>query len=228
MGKFIKVGLAVGALALVIVAAGAAASKQAKDTFVFGTEGDPVLIDGAYVADGPSLRVIDHIFDTLVELRPGTTKVVPSLATSWTTSKDGLKWTFNLRKGVRFTDGTPLNAAAVCFNFNRWYNWRGPFQDASASYYYRQLFGGFRVNEPQTVGVGKPLYKSCRGIGRYVARITLNRRSGPFVPSLVLPAFAMQSPKADFPMLGRAATMTRFPCWKPEVRRSRSRCVEKR
>ena len=48
---------------------------------------------------------------------------------------------------MKFHDGTPFNAAAVCANFNRWYNFSGPFQDASATYYYQAIFGGFRSNE---------------------------------------------------------------------------------
>ena len=46
-------------------------------------------------------------------------KIIPWLATSWKSSDDGLTRTFNLRKGVRFQDGTPFNAAAVKFNFDR-------------------------------------------------------------------------------------------------------------
>jgi peptide/nickel transport system substrate-binding protein len=170
------------------------AGAQNNATFIYAGAADPTYLDPAIVSDGESFRVARQIFDTLVELKPGTTTLRPALARSWRANRAGTTWTFTLRRGVRFHDGTQFNSAAVCANFNRWYNWRGPFQDASASYYYRQLFGGFRVNE--TTGVGKPLYRGCRGLGRYVVRITLNRRSGPFVPSLVLPAFAMQSPTA--------------------------------
>jgi peptide/nickel transport system substrate-binding protein len=170
------------------------AGAATNTTFVYAGAADPTYLDPSIVSDGESFRVARQIFDTLVQLRPGTTKLQPALARSWRVNRTGRVWTFTLRRGVKFHDGTPFNSAAVCANFNRWFNWTGPFQDASASYYYRQLFGGFRRNE--STGLGKPLYKSCRGLGRNVARITLNRRSGPFVPSLVLPAFAMQSPTA--------------------------------
>lgn len=163
-------------------------------TFIYAGAADPTYLDPAIVSDGESFRIARQVFDTLVQLAPGTTRLQPALATRWRPSRDGKTWTFTLRRGVRFHDGTAFNAAAVCANFNRWYNWTGPFQDASASYYYRQLFGGFRRNEAS--GVGAPLYRSCRAAGRYVAIIRLNRRSGPFIPSLVLPAFAMQSPTA--------------------------------
>jgi peptide/nickel transport system substrate-binding protein len=181
----------VAASSLIVLGAAGAASNV---TFIYAGASDPTYLDPALVSDGESFRIARQIFESLVALKPGTTKLVPELATKWRVGRDGRTWTFNLRRGVKFHDGTPFNSAAVCANFNRWYNWTGPFQDASASYYYRQIFGGFKKNE--STGLGRPLYKSCRGAGRYVAIIRLNRRSGPFVPSLVLPAFAIQSPTA--------------------------------
>jgi peptide/nickel transport system substrate-binding protein len=180
------------ALSTVIVLGTAGAATNT--TFIYAGAADPTYLDPALVSDGESFRIARQIFDTLVQLKPGTTVLQAGLAKTWRPSRDGKTWTFTLRRGVKFHDGTAFNSAAVCANFNRWYNWTGPFQDASASYYYRQIFGGFKKNE--TTGVSKPLYRSCRGVGRYAVRITLNRRSGPFVPSLVLPAFAMQSPTA--------------------------------
>ena len=53
-------------------------------------------------------------------------------------------WTFSLRTGVRFHDGTPFNARAVCANFDRWYNFTGPFASDATSYYYYTVFGGYK------------------------------------------------------------------------------------
>ncbi len=58
------------------------------------------------------------VFDRLVELTPDG-KLYPALATEWSTSADGLTWTFKLRKDVKFHDGTPFNAQAVKANFDR-------------------------------------------------------------------------------------------------------------
>ena len=69
-------------LVVVALAAGTftlAASSQSKDTFVFAAEGDPVLIDGAFVSDGPSLRITFQIFEGLVRLKPGRHRPSPSL-----------------------------------------------------------------------------------------------------------------------------------------------------
>ena len=173
---------------------GAALGGAAADTLIYAGAADPTYLDPALVSDGESFRVTKQIFEGLVDFKPGTTQLKPSLATKWGVARDGKTYTFNLRKGVRFTDGTPFNARAVCANFNRWFNFTGPFQDASATYYYQQIFAGFRKNENSSLG--KPLYRSCAASGQYKAVIKLTRKNGPFVPSLVLSAFAMQSPAA--------------------------------
>ncbi len=193
-----------GVVAVCIVAlavaggAGLAAPDSGKvrrgGTLVFAGASDPTYLDPALVSDGESFRVTKQIFEGLVELKPGTTRVRPALARSWKLGRDGKTWTFRLRRGVRFHDGTPFNAAAVCFNFNRQYNFRGPFQDASASYYWQNIFGGYRRNESSSLSPS--LYRSCRARGKYTAVIKLRTRSGPFIPSLVISSFAIQSPTA--------------------------------
>ncbi|HXV33944.1 MAG TPA: ABC transporter substrate-binding protein, partial [Gaiellaceae bacterium] len=116
---------------------------EAGGDLVFGTAADPVVLDGALVSDGESLRAIDQIYESLVSLKPGTTELEPGLAESWEISEDGLEYTFALRDGVTFHDGEPFNAEAVCYNFDRWYNFTGPLQNPSASYYWQTVFGGF-------------------------------------------------------------------------------------
>src|SRR5213080_2762218 len=120
----------------------------------------------ALVADGESFRVTEQIFEGLVSLKPGSTLIRPGLATKWG-SRNGKDWTFNLRHRVKFTDGTPYNAAAVCANFNRQYNFRGPFQDSTASYYWQAVFYGFKHNDSSTLSPS--LYKACTARGKYTA-----------------------------------------------------------
>ena len=143
MRKGLKVLLAVVVVALMTAAATLAANSRSDassgDTLVFGTEGEPTSLDGAVVSDGVSLRVIDQITEGLVSLAPGSTTIVPKLARSWTASNRGRVWTFRLRTGVTFHDGTPFNASAVCANFDRWYNFTGPFASDATSYYYLSL-----------------------------------------------------------------------------------------
>src|SRR6266849_8996658 len=199
MGRRIKFGLFAGALALALVAAAGAkltSNNKASDTLVFGAASDPVVLDGPLVSDGESLRVIDQIFEGLVGLKPGSTQVVPLLATSWTASKNGLIWTFTLRKGVTFQDRTPFNAAAVCFNFSRWYNFPGPLQDSSVTYYWNTVFGGFANPASGNPGPDKSLYRGCKAVGKYKVNIFLNRRSSSFIGALALTNFGIASPTA--------------------------------
>jgi peptide/nickel transport system substrate-binding protein len=187
-----------GALALMLVVVGTSSAahgkKSATTTMVYAGAADPTYLDPALVSDGESFRVTTQIFEGLVALKPGTTNVIPALAQTWSTSKDGKTTTFNLRTGVKFHDGTPFNAAAVCFNFNRWYNFSGAMQDPSATFYYQSIFLGYHHNE--STSLGAPLYKSCKAKGANTAIVTLSSPNGPFLPSLALQAFAMQSPTA--------------------------------
>jgi peptide/nickel transport system substrate-binding protein len=192
-GNLRRLALPFAAL-VVLMVAGTAGGAPKAGTLIFAGAGEPAYLDPALVSDGESFRVTEQMFEGLVKLRPGTTKIVPALATSWKLSGRGKVWTFNLRKGVRFHDGTPWNAAAACANFNRWYNWTGAFQDPSATFYYQATYGGFRKNE--VANLSPPLFRSCRAAGSHRIVIRLNRASGVFFPSLVIQSFAMQSPTA--------------------------------
>jgi peptide/nickel transport system substrate-binding protein len=165
-------------------------------TLVFGTSSDPVVLDGALVSDGESLRVIDQIFETLVSLKPGTTELEPGLAESWELSDDGLTYTFKLREGVKFHDGTAFNAAAVCTNFDRWYNFTGSFQNPSASYYWQTVFGGFAKTDPDSGAPAESYYQSCNAVDDGTVEIKLTKPSSAILGALSLSSFAIASPKA--------------------------------
>ncbi|MEM7129392.1 MAG: ABC transporter substrate-binding protein [Chloroflexota bacterium] len=66
-----------------------------------------------------SRMIARHVLETLVIVDPATGEIHPGLATSWEVSDDGLEITFQLREGVTFHDGSPFNAEAVKFNFDR-------------------------------------------------------------------------------------------------------------
>lgn len=98
---------------------GTSSSANAKDTLVFAQGADPRGLDPALVDDGESAKVIANIYETLVKYKEDSTEVEPCLATSWEMSPDGLSWTFHLRKGVKFHDGTDFDANAVKFSVDR-------------------------------------------------------------------------------------------------------------
>jgi peptide/nickel transport system substrate-binding protein len=108
------------AVVLAAVACGAAQAQHPKagGTLIYATGTDVQTLDPQFVTDVPTSRVVAHIHETLVKADEKG-NIQPALATSWSTSDDKLTWTFRLRQGVRFHDGTPFNAAAVKATFER-------------------------------------------------------------------------------------------------------------
>ena len=105
---------------IVFLCAGTALAAPKKGgTLIFGRGGDSVGLDPAYETDGNSFMICDNLFEALVAYKDESTALEPGLAESWTISSDGKTYTFKLRKGVKFHDGTPFNAEAVKFSFNR-------------------------------------------------------------------------------------------------------------
>ncbi len=88
-------------------------------TLIYARGSDADRLDPVNTDNGESVKVIVNIFDTLVQYHDETTELVPGLAERWETSQDGRTWTFHLRKDVKFHDGTPFDADAVIFSFER-------------------------------------------------------------------------------------------------------------
>ena len=170
------------------------AASEGGGTMVFGTSTDPVSMDGAYVSDGESLRVVRQLFETLVTTEPGGTDIIPGLAEEWEANEDGTSWTFTLREGVKFHDDTDFNAEAVCFNFDRWYNFTGVQQSPSVSTYWQTVFTGFAENEDDSLG--ESLYESCEATDESTAVINLTSSSASFLSGLALASFSIASPAA--------------------------------
>ncbi len=96
-------------------------------TLTWGRGGDSVTLDLAQATDGESIKAGIQVLENLVIFGKDSMNVEPQLATSWEVSKDGLVWTFKLRKGVKFHDGTPFNANAVKVSFERVIDKNHPF-----------------------------------------------------------------------------------------------------
>ena len=123
----------------------AAAAEVSAGTFVFGRGGDSVQLDPAVVTDGESFRATNQGCESLLAYDKETTNVVPSLAESWEASEDGLEWTFTLRQGVKFHDGTDFNADAVLFNFERWWDPANPYHFEEQTFeYWDYMWNGFK------------------------------------------------------------------------------------
>ncbi len=166
-------------------------AAQSGGTMVFGAAGDPKMFDPAFASDGETFRVARQIYEGLLGNQLGGTEPVPALAESYEVSGDGLEYTFTLRQGVKFHDETDFNADAVCFNFDRWYNFEGLAQSPSATPYYQDVFGGF-ASTPDTPNI----YESCEATDENTAVIRLTQVTSKFPAALALPAFSIQSPTA--------------------------------
>ena len=199
----LKTAVALAAAAALAVGASGCAKSDRDDeggsgaksggTFVFAGAGDPKNFDPIFNDDGESFRPIRQMYDTLVQNKPGTAELQGALAESWEHDPDGKVWTFKLRKGVKFHDGTDFNAAAVCFNFDRWFNMKGAAAQ-SQMIYYSDTFGGFAKNEAE--GVGQPVYNRCEAKDDGTAVVTMNQYKGAFPGAFALTALSIASPEA--------------------------------
>ena len=91
--------IALMGVSLAMFAASAASAK----TLVYCSEGSPEGFDTALYTAGTTFDASSKpVYNRLVEFKRGTTEVIPGLAESWSVSEDGLEYTFNLRKGVKF------------------------------------------------------------------------------------------------------------------------------
>jgi peptide/nickel transport system substrate-binding protein len=124
MRRLIVFAVMLAAMALAIPATLPAAMPS--DTVVIGTTDKITELDPANSYDYWTWTVYWNTMQALVAFKPGTSEIVPSLATSWRISPDGKVYTFTLRRGVTFTDGAPFNAQAVKFSIDRAFRLKGP------------------------------------------------------------------------------------------------------
>ena len=159
-------------------------SHQSGGTFLFGRGGDSVGLDPALEEDGESFKVCDNIYDTLIHYKDGSTEIEPGLATKWESSEDGLSWTFSLRKGVTFHDGTPFNSEAVLFSLNRQHEKNHPFHNVEGSYTYWVATGLAEIVDEITA------------IDDHTVKITLKSPYAPFLYAIAITPFSIVSPTA--------------------------------
>ena len=167
LGRFRFLILAVAAMAIAVLAScggpdtadtgdTAPADGAASNTgaLVYGAGGQPVNLTPGNITDGNSIIAQYQIYDRLIHNEPGSTDLAPGLAIDWSASDDDLTWTFNLREGVTFHDGTDFNADAVVFNINRWWDPEFEFGYRAEGALYEiwtDLFGGFKGEETSTL-----------------------------------------------------------------------------
>ena len=162
------------------------------NTLVFGSGGQPVNLESGNITDGNSLYVQNQIYDRLIHVKPGATELVSGLATDWSVSEDGRTWTFKLRSGVKFHDGTNLTAKAVAINVERWWDPKHPlgFRNAGKTYeIWKNLFGGFK-SEPDS------LLQAVRVVDDLTIEFVLKQPFAAFPAVLSSAYFGIASPTA--------------------------------
>lgn len=110
---------------LLVLAFSAAAAKN--DTLIYGVSHSAITLDPAMIDEGGSSHVIIQVVEALLDFKSGTSEIVPHLAESYEVSADGKEVTFHLRKGVKFHDGTTMDADAVVFSLARQHYKDHPF-----------------------------------------------------------------------------------------------------
>jgi len=160
----------------------ASASIAADKTLVFCSEGSPGGFNPSLHSAGTDFDAsAQPIYNRLTEFEPGTTKVVPGLAESWSVSADGTEYTFKLRRGVKwhsnkhFTPTRDFNADDILFSFNRQWKEDHPYHSVSGGKY---LYFGW-------MDMG-PALKSIDKIDDYTVKFTLNQPDAPFVSNLAM------------------------------------------
>ncbi len=96
---------------------------------VIGQIAEPKSLDPSTVTAVNDFRILMNVYDGLVRYKSGTLEVEPALATGWTISEDGTEYTFDLREGVTFHDGTAFDADDVVYTFQRMLNEDHPEHD---------------------------------------------------------------------------------------------------
>lgn len=124
-------------------------SVPGQDTFTFMQNAEPIGMYCADETDGESLRACEQIAESLLAYEVGGVEVVPSLATDWGANADATEWTFTLRQGVTFHDGTDLDANDVVLSWVVQWDAAHPLHTGRVGdfTYFSGLFGSF-LNAP--------------------------------------------------------------------------------
>lgn len=151
-----------------------------------------ILLDPANATDADSLTVIETMYEGL--FRVEADQIVPLLAESYTVADDGLDYIIVLRPGIKFHDGTPLDADAVIANFNRWFDPEaaGHSGDFAA---WASIFGGFK-GETAEGGQSKSVFDGAEKVDDHTVLIHLTQPDNLFLAKFNNPAFYIVSPAA--------------------------------
>ncbi|KPQ14473.1 MAG: peptide/nickel transport system substrate-binding protein [Rhodobacteraceae bacterium HLUCCO18] len=171
---------ATAATALALGGLTAAQAQTPPGVLVVGQIAEPQALDPHAVTAVNDFRILMNVYDGLVRYASGTLEVEPALASDWTISDDGTVYTFTLRDGVSFHDGSPFDAEAVVFNFERMLNEDHPYHDTG----------------PFPLSFFFSAVESVEATGEMEVTFTLNAPYAPFLSNLAYPTGLIVSPAA--------------------------------
>ncbi|WP_102225983.1 ABC transporter substrate-binding protein [Acidimangrovimonas sediminis] len=141
---------------------------------------EPKSLDPAADTAANDFRILVNLYDGLVRFKDGTLEVEPALAEKWDISEDGKEYTFHLRKGVKFHDGTDFDAEAVKFNFDRMLDDKSPYHDTGP---FPLAFFFSSIDKTEAVDA-------------QTVKFTLKEPYAPFLSNLATPTGEIVSPAA--------------------------------
>ncbi len=167
----------------------APAWSQQPKTLVIAIDADPAGLDPQQGQSADTDYVVSTIFDGIVDSQPGSSLVGPGLAQKWTISPDGKTYTFALRHGVTFHDGTPMNAHTVADDLDRAINPNNPcyvLGRKGVSTYDDFTFGSTKAGNVVAMKV----------VDDYTLQFTLPQPNAPFLTNLAMVQTGIMSPTA--------------------------------
>ncbi|MCG8490109.1 MAG: ABC transporter substrate-binding protein [Sneathiellales bacterium] len=170
-----------GVLAAALVSSAATVVAQTPpNVLVVGQIAEPKSLDPQAVTAVNDFRILMNMYDGLVRYKSGTLEVEPALATSWTISEDGTEYTFKLRDGVKFHDGTDFDAADVEFNFDRMLDEKHPYHHTG----------------PFPLSFFFSAVEDVEAVDASTVRFKLNAPYAPFLSNLAYPTGLIVSPES--------------------------------
>ncbi|MBI1389912.1 MAG: ABC transporter substrate-binding protein [bacterium] len=182
-----RFSLSLNAAAMCLIAAlfagcGQSSNQLDPDRLIFARGNDAVTLDPGSMEDGFSANVAQQIFEGLVKFKNGSLDVEPALADRWETSDDGRVWTFHLREGVKFHDGTPLTSEAVVTSLMRLIDPKNPYHLPGRMPYADMALNG--------------IVKNVEAVDGATVRVNLYEPYAPLLKNLAMFCCFISSPRA--------------------------------